>query len=48
MSNFDEYSNKLKAYDKLTEKKGLKRNPTFLELMRNQIYFKMINGNNEK
>jgi len=44
----DEYFNKLTAYYNLTEEKGLKRDPAFLELMRTQIYFKMRNGSDKK
>ncbi len=44
----DEYMNKLTAHDNLVKEKGLKRDPAFLELMRNQIYFKMINESNKK
>ena len=39
---------KLTAYNNLVEEKGLKRDPAFLELMRNHIYFKMKNGENKK
>ena len=41
MSEINEYINKLKLYDEVIKKNKTKKDSDFLELIRNQIYFKL-------